>query len=150
MIKILILLAVIILTIGCSDMCDKADKTVLIEADKAFSKMSEDKGLYEAFDFFMDDNATMYREGQHPFMGREKIQPILSKNPDVSLTWEPTKAEIADSGDLGYTLGKWTYTVKDTTGEESTSFGYYVSVWKKQSDGSWKWVFDSGVSGPTE
>jgi len=66
------------------------------------------------------------------------------------LTWEPTSVEIAASGDLGYTLGKWTYTVKDSTGEESSSFGYYISIWKKQTDGNWKWVFNSGISGPTE
>ncbi|MCP4706393.1 MAG: DUF4440 domain-containing protein [candidate division Zixibacteria bacterium] len=148
--KILILLAVIILILGCSDMCDKADKNVLIEADRAFSKMSEEKGMYESFDYFMDDSAVMYRDGQHPLEGREKIRENLSKNPDATLTWEPTKAEIAESGDLGYTLGKWTYTTKDSSGLESTSFGYYVSIWKKQSNGSWKWVFDSGVSAPAE
>ena len=148
--KFIILYGIIILATGCSDMCDNADKSVLIEADRAFSKMSADKGLYEAFDFYMDDNATMYREGQNPFTGRESIRPILSKNPNATLTWEPTSAEIAASGDLGYTLGRWEYTIKDSTGEESKSFGYYVSIWKKQDDGNWKWVFDSGVSGTAE
>ncbi len=147
---IILLFGILVITTGCSNMCDIADKTVLLEADRAFSKMSAEKGLYEAFDFYMDDNATMYREGQHPFSGREKIRPILSKNPNATLTWEPTKAEIAASGDLGYTLGRWEYTVKDSTGKEDSSFGYYVSVWKKQTDGSWKFVFDSGISGPTE
>ena len=131
-------------------MCDKADKTVLFEADRAFSKMSAEKGLYEAFDFFMDDNAVMYREKQHPFIGREAIRPILSTNPNATLTWEPTSAEIAESGELGYTLGRWEYAIKDSTGNISKSYGYYVSIWKKQIDGSWKWVFDSGISSPSE
>ena len=138
-IKLIILFGIIIIAAGCSNMCDTADKTVLMEADRAFSKMSADKGLYEAFDFYMDDNATMYRDGQPPFSGREAIRPILSKKSNATLTWEPTFAEIAASGDLGYTLGRWEYTLKDSTGEESRSFGYYVSIWKKQSDGSWKW-----------
>ncbi len=134
-------------------MCNKADKTdstVLLEADRAFSKMSAEKGLYEAFDFYMDDNATMYREGQNPFIGREAIRPILSTNPNASLTWEPTSAEIAESGELGYTLGSWEYAVEDSSGNVSKSFGYYVSIWKKNISGDWKWVFDSGISGPTE
>ena len=131
-------------------MCDKTDTTVLLETDRAFSKMSAEKGLYEAFDFFMDDNATLYRDRHHPFSGRESIRPILSTNPNATLTWEPNSAEIAASGDLGYTLGRWEYALKDSTGESSSSFGYYVSIWKKQNDGNWKWVFDSGISGPTE
>ena len=96
--KFLILVAVLIFAGGCTNMCNKADKTdstVLLEADRAFSKMSAEKGLYEAFDFYMDDNATMYREGQNPFIGREAIRPILSTNPNASLTWEPTRASPA-------------------------------------------------------
>ncbi len=153
--KIVLILAILlIMANGCSTDSyvkdDKTDKTVLLEADRAFSKMSADVGLYEAFDFYMDDDATMYREGQHPFVGRDSIRPILSTNPNATLAWEPTSAEIAESGDLGYTLGHWEYTVKDSTGSLNKSFGYYVSIWKKQADGSWKYVFDSGISGPTE
>ncbi len=147
--KFIILFTILILT-GCSNMCDIADKTVLMEADRAFSKMSAEKGMYEAFDFYMDDNATLYRDRHHPFSGREAIRPILSTNRNATLTWEPTFAEIAESGDLGYTLGRWEYALKDSTDSVSTSYGYYVSIWKKQTDGSWKWVFDSGNSGPAE
>jgi PleD family two-component response regulator len=33
---------------------------------------------------------------------------------------------------------------------EKKSYGYYASIWKKQTDGSWKWVLDNGISGPPE
>ncbi len=148
--RLIILIGILILITGCSDMCDKTDAIVLMDADRAFSKMSAEKGLYEAFDFYMDDNATMYRDGHSPFVGREAIRPILSKNPDAKLTWEPTFADIASSGELGYTLGQWNYISKDSTGNEISGSGYYISVWKKQADGSWKYVFDSGISGPAE
>ena len=153
--KIVLILAMLLFmangtTTKSCDLSAKSNKNILLEADRDFSKMSAEKGFYEAFDFYMDDNATMYREGKHPYVGRDSIRPLLSTDPNATLTWEPTSAEIAGSGDLGYTLGRWEYALKDSTGNVSKSYGYYVSVWKKQADGSWKYVFDSGISGPDE
>ena len=76
---------------------------------------------------------------------------ILGQQPvDQIKQGKPSKAEIAESGDLGYTLGKYEYTEKTTDGEETKSNGYYVSIWKKNKDGSWKYVFDSGITAPEE
>jgi len=121
-------------------------KDSMLQADRDFSKLSVDKGMYAAFDCYMDDNATIYREGQHPFVGREAIQPLFPKEGGGTLEWEPTSAEIAQSGDLGYTLGKWTYTTTDSDDKETKAHGYYVSIWKKDANGNWKYVFDTGVS----
>ncbi|MFC1726100.1 YybH family protein [candidate division KSB1 bacterium] len=118
------------------------------KTDLEFSTCSVENGTYAAFDKFMDDNATVYREGKHPITGREKIRKILNPNSKTKLEWEPFKAEMAESGDMGYTLGKWTATYIDSAGMEKRSSGYYVSIWKKQPDGTWKYVFDSGVNGP--
>lgn len=53
-----------------------------------------------------------------------------------ALVWWPLWAGIARSGDLGFTTGPYT-----TDGRPG---GYYFTVWAKQSDGSWKWLFDGG------
>lgn len=58
----------------------------------------------------------------------------LPKGPP--LVWWPLWAGIARSGDLGFTTGP--YTLADE------GRGYYFTVWVKQADGSWKWVFDGG------
>jgi len=52
------------------------------------------------------------------------------------LVWWPLWAGIARSGDLGFTTGPFT-----TDGKPG---GYYFTVWAKQPDGSWKWLFDGG------
>jgi len=149
--KLILIFAISIMVVGCGTKMDTSnEKSVLMETDRAFSKMSAEKGIYEAFDYYMADDAVMYREGKHPFKGRETIRPILSKNPDAKLTWEPTFADVAKSGEIGYTLGRWDFVMKDSAGIKNTGYGYYISVWKKQPDGSWKWVFDSGISGPGE
>jgi ketosteroid isomerase-like protein len=67
---------------------------------------------------------------------------------DLSLAWTPVKAEMAGSGDLGYTYGNYVLKSKDKEGKLVTEYGKYTSIWKKQKDGSWKVVVDMGNSSP--
>ena len=64
-----------------------------------------------------------------------------------TLTWAPTSAEVSASGDLGYTIGRWerTWRTKDST---HVSRGSYVTIWRKQGDGSWKVILDIGNPDP--
>jgi ketosteroid isomerase-like protein len=66
----------------------------------------------------------------------------------TTLTWAPIKAEMAASGDLGYTYGTYIYTAKNKEGKLVTSYGKYTSIWKKQKNGQWKVVVDVGNSSP--
>jgi ketosteroid isomerase-like protein len=66
----------------------------------------------------------------------------------TSLTWKPVKAEMAASGDLGYTFGNYIYSARNKEGKLVTSYGKYTSIWKKQKDGQWKVVVDMGNSSP--
>ncbi len=66
----------------------------------------------------------------------------------TSLTWTPLKAEMAASGDLGYTYGNYVYTAKNKEGKLVANYGKYTSIWKKQKDGQWKVVVDMGNSSP--
>jgi ketosteroid isomerase-like protein len=68
--------------------------------------------------------------------------------PDFSLSWTPAKAEMAASGDLGYTYGNYVLKSKDKDGKPVTQYGKYTSIWKKQKDGSWKVAVDMGNSSP--
>ena len=66
----------------------------------------------------------------------------------TTLTWTPVKAEMAASGDLGYTYGNFVYTAKNKEGKLVANYGKYTSIWKKQKDGQWKVVVDMGNSSP--
>ena len=61
---------------------------------------------------------------------------------DVELEWLPDFIDVAKSGDLAYTYGKYTFSSKDTTGAIVKSDGVFHTVWKRQSDGTWKFVWD--------
>jgi ketosteroid isomerase-like protein len=66
----------------------------------------------------------------------------------TTLTWTPIKADMAASGDLGYTYGTYVFTSKNKEGKLVASYGKYTSIWKKQKNGEWKVVVDMGNSSP--
>jgi ketosteroid isomerase-like protein len=66
----------------------------------------------------------------------------------TSLSWTPVKADMASSGDLGYTYGNYVFTARNKEGKLVTNYGKYTSIWKKQKDGQWKVVVDMGNSSP--
>jgi ketosteroid isomerase-like protein len=62
--------------------------------------------------------------------------------PGISLHWTAATAEASKSGDLGYTRGTYEMTVNDAKGKPMSDKGKYVTVWRKQGDGTWKVVTD--------
>ncbi len=122
----------------------------LLAVDREFSKISETKGVPTAFNRFMTDDAIIYRDRQEPVVGRAAIQDLFSDFPDARLTWEPFKAEIGSGGDLGYTLGKWELISTSEDDHKQVGYGFYVTIWKRQSDGNWKYVFDTGINAPPD
>ena len=60
----------------------------------------------------------------------------------IAATWQPTKVEVAKSGDLGYSTGTNTITMNDEKGKPVTTKGKYATIWKKMADGSWKVIVD--------
>jgi ketosteroid isomerase-like protein len=66
----------------------------------------------------------------------------LRKVDNNKLEWTADFVDAASSGDLGYTYGHYTYTKTDSTGKPSVYKGIFHSVWKKQKDGKWKFVWD--------
>jgi ketosteroid isomerase-like protein len=122
--------------------------TVLLEVDRAFNRRAQEVGVPAAFVEFAAEDAVMYRNGMDPIIGKEAIAKLLAPEGASILIWKPQTADIAESGDLGYTRGSFTLTTApsaDGTPGQGPFEGYYVSIWKKQPDGSWKWVFDNGI-----
>jgi ketosteroid isomerase-like protein len=126
----------------------KPDPKAIIQADRDFARMASDSGIAAAFVYFAADSATMLRRGSNPIVGHEAIRALFVDESGTTLKWDPFYGDIAASGDLGYTLGRSQYIYKDSTGVEKISHGLYVTIWKKQSDGSWKYVLDTGVTAP--
>jgi ketosteroid isomerase-like protein len=115
----------------------------MVEAEKKFYQTGQENGTRAAFLAFLADDAVVFRPG--PVNGKQAWEKRAETGPD--LIWEPTFAAIARSADLGYTTGpaKWRANKKD---EKFLGYGQFVSIWKKQKDGSWKVALDLGIENP--
>lgn len=127
--------------------CARINRNILVDevmdADKKFSAMSEHKGIQAAFLYYMDSSGVLLREHHYPIIGKAARAYIQQLNDTtIKLQWKPRSADVAKSGDLAYTFGTYSLHTKD-----SIVKGTYVSIWKKQNDGSWKFVLDAGTSG---
>jgi ketosteroid isomerase-like protein len=149
--QILPLLLLFALLYSCSskDKQQSADnvdeKMKMMEADRAFSRLSEEKGMKNAFLDYIDSNGVLLRPNHLPLLGADAIDYLIQQNDSAfTLKWEPKSGIVAKSGELGYTYGLY---VLKPAGKDTLIYGNYVSVWKKQTDGTWKFVLDSGNEG---
>jgi ketosteroid isomerase-like protein len=125
------------------------DRADLMRTDAGFSDAAQKIGIAAAFVKYADPGATMLPANENAVTGADGIRrQFADLPPGTTLTWKPNKAEAAASGDLGYTLGSYVLKSKDKDGAPITRYGKYCSVWKKQPDGSWKWVVDVGTPSP--
>jgi ketosteroid isomerase-like protein len=126
-----------------------AERAVLLATDSLFSKLSAEKGTGTAFLAYMAENASLFPAGENITSGRENIKKHFEKDPpNTLLTWTPLKAEVSASTDLGYTYGLYQFKFNDDNGHPVYRQGKYVTIWKKQSDGSWKFILDIGNANP--
>jgi ketosteroid isomerase-like protein len=65
----------------------------------------------------------------------------------VVLKWEPEFMDIAGSRDFGISTGPWE-SQEYRPNTEPLSTGYFLTVWKKTGDGTWKVILDAGSSTP--
>ena len=124
-------------------------KSEIKKTDSMFCVYSVEKGFSAALIEYADSDVVKLNDGENPIFGIEKLKEKLSgKAKDAStVTWKPMKIEVANSCDLGYSYGNWEYKTQSQKGD-TTYFGNYFTEWKKQKDGSWKYVLDGGNDTP--
>ena len=113
-------------------------------ADTAMSNLATREGFYQALLKYADDSVIIPREGKLPMIGKAEVAKGWAERPMIKeLTWKPIRAEASQSGEFGYSFGYAIYQGKDTT-----TYTNYCTIWKKQKDGSWKFVYDAGNNIP--
>lgn len=116
----------------------------LIAADRRFSASVQRSGLAAWITAFAP-SGRMIADGQS-YVGPEGIRramlPVFADT-TFSITWDPNYAEVAASGDLGYTVGRYERRSR-AEGETVVNSGTYLTVWRRQEDGSWKVKADIG------
>ena len=115
----------------------------IVEVEKAFSEMAQREGLAKAFAFYAASDGVIKRKNQI-IKGKEAIKSFYDQDikPGESLVWTPTFVDVSASGDLAYTYGNFTFSYPDTLGAIRSNHGIFHTVWKRQEDGHWRFVWD--------
>jgi ketosteroid isomerase-like protein len=126
-----------------------ADVAALKDSEAAWVKDAATKDVEKFVAHYTDDASVLIPEAPI-FTGKEAIRgalkPMLS-DPNFALTFGATKVDVAKSGELGYTQGPYSMTVSNPkTKAPTTEKGKYLTVYKKQADGTWKAAEDTFMS----
>ncbi|MGZ6016770.1 MAG: DUF4440 domain-containing protein [Phenylobacterium sp.] len=114
-----------------------ADPAPVVAAERAFAADGLAMGVKDSFLKHSAPDAIVLNP--EPQLAKAVFGAASPGGP--KLVWWPLWAGVAKSGDLGFTTGP--YTVNDKPG------AWYFTVWAKQPDGSWKWLFDGGPPSET-
>ncbi|RYZ22375.1 MAG: hypothetical protein EOO16_09410 [Chitinophagaceae bacterium] len=138
-------LLLLLLSAGALRAAAQPATTSLVDAEKSFAAFSVKEGMRDAFLAFLDSNAILFNRdtftnGMQLWLGRKKRPGILN--------WKPVVAELAGSGDWGFTTGPSTFT--NSTGDSVLGRGHYFTIWHKAAGGEWKFLFDCGTDGGEE
>jgi len=133
-----------------SDTTVKPGKMILFDLEARFAKDVLEHGGAAFANWFAEDGVAL-NNGQAPLIGKVAIVKSATWSAkDYQLTWTPTEAAMGPSGDMGYTWGHFEGHSKDANGNPVTTTGRYMTIWRKQPDGNWKVVLDSGSNEPAE
>ena len=119
----------------------------MVETEQAFSKTAEVKNTREAFMAFIADDGLLWRPRAVNGKKWMNEHPVPPSDKRPLLAWQPAFAQMAEAGDLGFTTGPWEFK-SDINDAKPSGYGHFVTVWKKQTDGSWKFLADLGISHP--
>lgn len=120
----------------------QADYDAVVASERAFAKLAGEKGIPYAFHQYIADDGIMFTPDPvkaKAQLAQDAAKPLPEGAP--VLRWWPVHADVARSGDLGWTTGPWVMTRGD-----QNRYGHFVTVWKKQPDGNWRWLIDYGIS----
>lgn len=113
----------------------------LVEAEHAFAKDCATTSVRDGFLKWLAPTGVVFSPG--PVNARK----LYAARPAgvTRLSWEPEVAVMSAEGELGWTTGPWQWR-KDSTVTEPQATGTFVTLWKRQTDQTYRAVLDIGVS----
>ena len=145
---------VLLLALGCAPAADPPAPLIDLEAERA-ALMATDDAFFEAVQasddpvatlaaHFLDD-ANVLAPDMPMARGKEASMAVfaaLAALPGYSLRWKAEIAEVGGAADLGYTIGPYHMEFLDPEGNPVVIDGKFMTIWKKQADGTWKTAVD--------
>lgn len=149
--KNIISVLLVLTIISCSQ--PKVDKQAegekVMQISKEWSEVASSGNVEKTVSYWAD-NAVLMSSGQPPLNGKQAIKQMVEESfkvPGFRISWQPQSVEVSESGDMAYIIENSQVAFNDSTGNTVTLNNKAVTIWKKQSDGTWKNVVD--ISTPT-
>jgi len=117
-------------------------------ADAAWLKAYRSKDAKRAAGFY-DEHGSMLAPNTPRLSGKKALEKFIAKSfamPEYEISWRCHKAEVARSGELGYTRGSYRMSFRDASGNKFSDSGKYLMLWRKRRDGTWKVLLDMSNS----
>jgi uncharacterized protein (TIGR02246 family) len=121
-----------------------ANAKVLAKLDDDWSKAAATRDADRVASFYAED-AIAYPPQEPAAIGRpaaKKVWAAYFADKSFTISWKTVHAEVAKSGDLGYTTGTYESSFKGADGKPVSEKGKYLCTWRKQKDGTWKAIHD--------
>lgn len=141
---------------GCQNpMDDAAAVRREVRADEAQWNADDKSRTLEKITAHYSPDGTLMMPGTPLASGagdlRKALAALLS-DPALHVRFAADKVGLARHNDLAYARGPFTFTVTDPrTGTPVTETGTYITIYRKQADGSWKAIeriFSQGATAP--
>lgn len=146
--KTIHLFFVLVLFASCGSHTGAPDMAWLIRqvdsTENVFMLMTAKDGVQAAFTTFADDSAVIKRGNDSLIFGKQAIANYYS-NPvflSASVSWKPDFIDVSDDGTMAWTYGRYEWKLQDPTAGPQSFRGVFHTVWKRQANGSWKYVWD--------
>ena len=125
-----------------------ADVQSIRELERRAREAAEAKDL-DRYVSFYDADAVLFWPGAPMVRGRAAIREFMQtflSMPAFSLSFETAEVHVSRAGDLAYSYGTNRVSLVGPNGERMKDRGKYLTVYRKQPDGTWKVVADIGNS----
>jgi len=121
-------------------------KAELAAMEDAFCAMAREKGILAAFEHFAAPDVAFVDTDPRQFRGLAAVRQRLGPDrPGITLTWSAMFTDVSDDGTLGYNWGRYEWRGPGADGQPVVRTGFFLTIWKRQPDGTWRYVMDNGA-----
>ena len=140
----IICLTTVVLANGQRTTTKELLKKQVFQTEKAFEKMAFEKGITTAFYYYADSSAVINRGKDSLIYGKKAIRNFYEKKnyTNATVNWTPDFIDVSVDGTMAYTYGKYIWTFRQSDGSIKEFRGVFHTVWKRQIDKTWKYVWD--------
>ena len=138
--------------IGCNPQKPdlKAEGEKIMELSREWSRAASSGNVEKTVSYWAED-AMLMSAGQPQLKGKKAIRQMVEESykiPGFRISWQPQSVEVSENGDMAYLIEDTQISFTDSTGKTITQNNKAVSIWRKQTDGSWKNVVDISTPEP--